>query len=141
MTRAATTLGATLLILLSAACASSEPLPEYQRDERRGIGPAPRVAGEGDCRTQVNNVSPRPLEVYYHLGLQNPPRTILQWSVLGILEPGEESVILADCDDDRIQVNGYVLGPTTPGRESSYVTESRSLVEGRLEVIRLRTAR
>lgn len=138
----ASTLGATLLALALTACAGSGPLPEFQSPppEARPTE-APRVKGEGACRTQVVNVSPRPLDIYYHLGLDSPPRSTLDWNALGILEPGQESVIRADCERRRILVNGYVLGRPTPGMERSYATESRALVEDRLEVIRLQTMR
>jgi hypothetical protein len=87
------------------------------------------------------NLSARPLEDYFHLGLQNPPRVLAGWPRLGLLEPGDESVIFAECDELRITLHAFSPAPVNNARENRDTRQSIALVEGRRDTVRLRTTR
>jgi len=102
---------------------------------------APRRMGQGDCSSQLINLSGRPLEVYYFFGIQNPPQITAAWPRLGVLEPLSSSVIYGDCGHRRIRIRAYATGPTDPRNEYPSTSEDLALVKGRREIIRLRLAR
>ncbi len=97
--------------------------------------------GEGDCSSEVVNLSGRGLEVYFYLGLQNPPRILAGWPRLGMLGPLKSSVIYMDCDYRLIRIRAYATGPVDPRFESAYVGRDITLVKGRREIVRLRLER
>ena len=122
--------------LVLSACAGYNPFGS------RGDGyAAPRELGEGDCATEVRNNSGRPLEAYYYLGLRNPPRVTAGWPRVGLLEPGESTIVYGDCELRRITVHAYAAGPVDLSREYRDIRRSAAMVEGRREVIRLRLSR
>jgi len=102
---------------------------------------APAEVGKGDCSTEVVNLSSRPLEVYFFLGLRNPPRVTAGWPRLGVLEPGQSSVIHGDCERRRTTVHAYATSPVDLSREYPDIRRGIALVKGRREVIRLRLVR
>lgn len=129
--------GALLAPLLFAACSIYNP---FGGSERRGYA-APRRMGEGDCSTALINLSGRPLEVYFFLGLQNPPRNPAAWPRLGVIAPLGESLLYADCEYLRLRIRAYATGPVDYQHETPVTTDGVALVQGRREIIRLRTAR
>ena len=128
--------GALLAPVLSAACSIRNP---FGGSERGYL--APRRMGQGDCSSQVVNLSGRALEVYFFLGLQNPPRNRAAWPRLGVLEPTSASVIYGDCEHQRIRVRAYATGPVDRQYENSSAGRDIAWVKGRREIIRLRLAR
>lgn len=128
--------GALLACAVLAGCSSFNPF----RGSERGYV-APREIGDGDCSTEVLNRSGRPLEVYYYLGLRNPPRVTAGWDRLGLLEPGDGSVIYADCEHRRVTLHAYATSPVDPSREYTNIRREVALVKGRREVLRLRLVR
>lgn len=130
------TAGALLLPAVIGGCSSYNPF----RGSDDGYL-APREVGQGDCSTQILNRSGRPLEVYYYNGLRNPPRVTAGWPRLGLLEPGESSVIYADCELRRMTVHAYATGPVDRSREYTNIRRGVALVKGRREVLRLRLVR
>ena len=129
---------AALFAVLIAGCSTFNPF--HSGDGGRGYV-APREMGEGDCSVQVINRSARPLEVYFHLGLHNPPRVLAGWPRLGLLEPGDQSVIFAECEELRITLHAFSPAPVNDARETRDIRQSIALVEGRRDTVRLRTTR
>jgi hypothetical protein len=128
--------GALLAPVLLSACSMRNPFggsdPGYN---------APRQMGRGECSSQVVNLSGRSLEVYFFLGLQNPPRNRAAWPRLGVLEPLSTSVISGDCEHLRIRIRAYATGPIDRQYENSSTSKDMAWVKGRREIIRLRLAR
>jgi len=132
------TLTALLLVVpCLGACSMFNPFREAAPDSYA----APLEVGKGDCAIEVQNLSSRPLYAYYHLGLQNPPRLTSGWPRLGLLEPGQASVIRGECSERRLTVHAYATSPVDRSREYGQVRQDIALVEGRQDVLRLRLTR
>jgi hypothetical protein len=129
--------GAMLAPVLFAACSIRNP---FGSSSPSGYA-APRRVGDGDCSTELINLSGRPLEVYFFLGLQNPPRNPAAWPRLGVIAALGESLIYADCEHRRMRIRAYAVGPVDPQYESPVTSDGVTLVKGRRETIRLRTGR
>lgn len=127
----------TLAVPALAACSLSNPF----RAPRPDGYVAPATVGSGDCAVEVQNLSSRPLDTYYYVGLQNPPRLTSGWPRLGLLEPGQSSVIRGECGEHRLTVHAYATAPVDRTRESTSVRREIALVEGRQDVLRLRLTR
>ena len=130
-------IGALLAPVLFAACSIYNP---FNGADQSGYA-APRQIGDGDCSAELINLSGRPLEVYFFLGLQNPPRNPAAWPRLGVIAPLGESVINADCEHRRLRIRAYATGPVDSRYERTISNDAVALVKGRRETIRLRTAR
>ncbi len=128
--------GALLAPAILSSCAFYNPFSGNQRGYV-----APRELGEGDCSVVVLNLSSRPLEVYFYLGLREPPRVTAGWPRMGLLEPGESTVLHADCDRRRVTVQAYATSPVDTSREYTNVRREMALVKGRRDVMRLRLVR
>jgi len=128
--------GALLASTLLAACVISNPFGGTEREYA-----APRRMGNGDCSSEVINLSGRALEVRFFLGLENPPRNLAAWPRLGMLGPLKASVIHMDCEYRQIRVHAYATGPVDPQHETASTGRTIALVKGRREIIRLRLAR
>ena len=126
-----------LLALVLSGCGT--PLNPFRGSTSREA--APRTAGRGDCSVRVVNVSSRPLDIYFYLGLRNPPRIPTGWPRLGLLEPGESSVLFAECDQHRMTFHAYAAGPVDLDREYTEIRRAVTLVEDRREILRLRLTR
>lgn len=127
---------ALLAPVLLAACSIRNPFGSSERGYN-----APSRMGEGDCSSQLINLSGRALEVYFFLGLQNPPRNRAAWPRLGVLEPMSTSVIYGDCEYQRIRIRAYATGQVDRRYENSSTSRDMAWVKGRREIIRLRLAR
>lgn len=128
--------GAIVASTLLAACSIYNPFGGYERGYI-----APRRIGEGECSSEVINLSGRALEVYFYFGLDTPPRIIASWPRLGVLAPLKSSVIHGPCEHRRITIFAYATGPVDPQHESSSTRRAVALVRGRRDIIRLRLAR
>ena len=129
-------------VALSTTLAGCSTFNPFRSSGESGGGyEAPREIGRGACSVEVSNLSSRPLYVYYYLGIENPPRLTSGWPRLGLLEPGQSSVIRADCAKRRITTYAYARAPVDRSRETPAVQNSMTLVEGRRDVIRLRLTR
>ena len=127
--------GALLAPVLLAACSIRNPFGSSDSEYA-----APVRMGRGDCSAQLINLSGRSLEVYFFLGLQNPPRNRAAWPRLGVLEPLSASVIYADCEFNRIRVRAYacrsgpeftLLRPKLGGQSTDIASSTGSAVQRR----------
>ena len=120
-----------------ASCSLSNPF----RSASPGGYSAPEQVGRGDCSIEVQNLSSRPLYAYYYLGIDNPPRLTSGWPRLGLLEPGQSTVVRGDCGKRRLTVHAYATAPVDISREYRDVRRDIAMVAGRRDVLRLRLTR
>ena len=134
--RSALTTTAPLLIILAClSCASSGP--------RGPVAPpadAPTV-GEGECWVEVANRSSGRLELYYWIGMGDPPPNPRGWETVGFIPVGRTLVVRAPCDQIYVHATGYLLGTENPTRRDITLSGRERLSNTRRATIRLRDRR
>ena len=105
---------APLLLLL--ACASSGPEGPLMPPENA------QTVGEGECWVEVVNRSSGRLELYYWVGLGDPPNNPRSWPTIGFLAVGRTLVVKAPCDQAFVNVWAMLLGSENPSRRDIELT-------------------
>ncbi len=131
--RSALTLAAPLLVILAClSCASSGQSGPLEPPANA------QTVGEGECWVEVLNRTSGRVELYYWVGLGNPPNNRLSWSTVGFLPVERTVVIRASCDQGYVRVTALMRGNQNPSNSRLTLIAEERLSNTRRSVIRLR---
>ena len=131
--RSALTLAAPLLVILAClSCASSGQSGPLEPPA------SAQTVGEGECWVEVLNRTSGRVELFYWVGLGNPPNNRLSWPTVGFLPVERTVVIRASCDQGYVRVVALLRGNRSPNIGRLTLIAEERLSNTRRSVIRLR---